>query len=83
MEAPHYHWEFVAFDEDDPNYVGKIQWAVTVNVIGFSCESEARDAASGLVQRKQHRLTRVWECTTCRFQERHVEAIREMTEAMK
>lgn len=81
----HYHWEFMAYDEELAVPEGSprtIMWPVTVGVVGYLSEADARLGVEATVQRNQYRLCRVWECATCGFQGRIGEAMRKMSEAM-
>ena len=73
-EAIHKHWRFMAYDEYD-EATKMAAWAVSVTVDGYVTEDEARVAAQSIVTRKCYRLQAVWECSTCRFQSRMVNAL--------
>lgn len=78
-EYVHYHWEFVAFDNGNVSENGRdILWMVTINVVGWPTEADAREAAKGVIKRDRYELRRVYECNTCRFQARMTEAIAEL-----
>jgi len=59
----HFHWEFLATD------TGQVR-PVVLTVIGYLGEPEALAAVQDLVHRDNYELKRVWECNTCRYQER-------------
>ncbi len=63
----HFHWKFAAHDGEP--HAKEIFWAVTVEVVGYLCEADARIAAADIVQREQYELTSVWECLSCGFRE--------------
>ena len=74
----HWHWEFLAYDEA----VGsQIEWAVAVSVIGYLDEATAKLAAQDIVQRKEIRLRRVWECNTCGYQGRVADTLSRLADA--
>lgn len=66
----HYHWSFLAFNEDDrfKDDPTKIRHAVEVTVIGYQDEAQALSAVMDLINREVYKLQRVWECDTCQFQ---------------
>ena len=77
----HMHWSFLAYNDADvteSNSQTVIHKPVEVSVVGFSTESDARDAARGIVRRDHCLLQRVFECTTCAFQARMADAVSEI-----
>lgn len=62
MTKGHYHWEFKATNtgEVDP---------VIMTVLGYQNEAHAQGAVEELIVRDRYVLIRVWECTTCAYQE--------------
>lgn len=74
----HWHWAFLAFDgEPDAK---EIHWSIAVEVMGYQCEADARIAALDIVPREQCRLRRVWECSTCGFQQQAADSMTRLAE---
>jgi hypothetical protein len=81
MIARHWHWEFVAYN-GQPN-AEKTVWGVSVTVIGYENEADALIAAQDVLHRDQYGLRRVWECSSCGYQERTAETMRDLVQAVK
>lgn len=78
MLERHWHWKFVAFNGAPDSE--KIQWGVSVEVIGYLSEADARVAARDIVSREQCNLISVWECSTCGYQEATSSSMQSLSE---
>jgi len=79
MIERHWHWEFSAFDEGQLNVEkNNILWPVRIEVIGYLSEADARIAAQDILQRDHFKLSRVWECQTCGFQQSGSDALQKI-----
>jgi hypothetical protein len=77
MNERHFHWKFMAFDGGAPPPAGT--WGmVTVEVIGYLCEEDAKVAARDILRRDIFLLHAVWECSQCGFQERMADGVTHM-----
>lgn len=76
----HWHWQFVAYDGE--NLAEKIKWGVTVDVIGYLSEADARVAAQDIVARQHHTLIKVYECATCGYRQQNAEIMKEMVDKL-
>lgn len=63
----HFHWEFIGWNGDA--VTKEIPWPVTVEVVGYLSEADARIAVNDVVPRENFSLRRVWECQACGFQQ--------------
>lgn len=88
MIEPHWHWTFFAFDGEankdaatDPTL--GFFWAVEISITGRYTEEDARVMASSIVQREHYKLRRVYECTTCGYQEAAAKSMDEMAKNSK
>ena len=77
----HFHWEFLAYN-GEPN-AETIKFGITVEVIGFLCEADARVAAGDVVVREQYVLRRVWECASCGFHQQQIDTVRELVNVQR
>lgn len=78
MIERHWHWKFVAYDGEPK--AKELTWAVTIEVVGYLCEADARIAAQDIVRREQYGLTSVWECAACGFQAATAESMAAIAE---
>lgn len=76
----HWHWEFLAFDAAEEKPL-EIRYGVTVEVIGYLCEADARIAAQDVITRQHFHLRRVWECQACGYQGSMVQAVNDLVKA--
>ncbi len=75
MIERHFHWKFLASNNDTPTTEAGLKWATSVEVIGYLCEADARIAAQDVVPRENYHLHSVWECAACGFQRQISEAM--------
>lgn len=73
-ERKHYHWKFLAIN------TGQID-PVEVSVIDCQTEDEAVEAVRRLVKRDRYELKHVFECNTCRVQNRTADAVSRLADA--
>lgn len=78
MIEPHLHWTFMAFNGEP---IGEIHWAVQVSVTGHYTEEEAQIAAASMIRREHYKLQRVYECTTCGYQESAAKSMEDIAKA--
>lgn len=78
MLDSHFHWEFMAYD--GPPVADTIRFPVTVEVMGYSSEADARIAAEEVIRRDNYALRRVWECRACNYQQALTDSMQAMTE---
>lgn len=82
MIEPHWHWTFLAFN-GEVGEGGAINWPVEVTVTGRYTEEDASVMVSSVVQREHYQLRRVYECTTCGFQETTSKSMETLAENSK
>ncbi len=78
--TPHWHWTFLAFDGDPTR--DTIPWGVDVSITGRYTEEDAMVMASSVIKREHYKLRRVYECTTCGFQESAAASLDSMTKGI-
>ncbi len=86
MIESHFHWVFYAFNGDLAEIEAKtkeIYWNLTIEVIGYDTEENARIAAAEIVTREHFKLLKVWECRSCGYQRQQVDAMRELVNTQK
>lgn len=82
MAIKHLHCELVAYKgiEEASNFYLE---PVNIGLVGFIDEQNAIDRAKKLLPFPNFRLTKIWECTTCGFQEEFKEMARAHTKFIK
>lgn len=88
MIEPHWHWTFIAFNGEanketatDPTL--KFFWGVEISVTGRYTEEDARVMVSAIIQRDHYKLRRVYECTTCGYQEAAAKSMQDLADHTK
>ena len=84
MIESHWHWTFLAFDGPEPvTATDSLMWGVEVSVTGRYTEEDARVMVSSVIQREHYKLRRVYECTTCGYQEAAAKSMDELAKNSK
>lgn len=78
MANKHLHWLFIANSGKEEN--GNWKEAMEITVVGNSSEEIAREAAKNIISRPYYFLLKVWECTTCAFQEKYLQSLKSIHE---
>lgn len=62
MTKGHFHWVFLATNKGNVD-------PVEMTVLGYMNEADAKGAVEELIIRDTYVLLKVWECSTCAYQE--------------
>ncbi len=88
MSERHYHWTFIAYNQEDVikeasrDEPGSIKNMVSVSVIGYIDEAEAKQAAQMILERDRFFLHQVYECSRCGFEIGMTKAMENITKKM-
>ena len=67
---PHWHWTFTAYNGPEVTLpTQQFTWGVEISITGNYDEESARAIAASVIRRDHYELRRVYECTTCGYQE--------------